>query len=66
MTNPSAGWYANPTNALEQRYWAGEAWTEEVRPLPPTVTPDMPPPTTIPVLPPPEAATMVGGGGSEW
>lgn len=57
MTNPAAGWYVNPTNPLEQRYWAGDAWTEEVRPLPPTATP-----TTSP----PNPAAGDYGRGSEW
>ena len=29
-----AGWYADPTNQLQLRYWDGATWTEEVRPLP--------------------------------
>ncbi len=28
--NASAGWYADPTERHEQRYWNGSAWTESV------------------------------------
>jgi hypothetical protein len=30
----AAGWYADPTNQLQLRYWDGTKWSEEVRPLP--------------------------------
>ena len=32
---PQAGWFADPTNALQQRYWDGQAWTDQVRVAPP-------------------------------
>lgn len=32
------GWYPNPNSASEERYWDGEAWTDEVRPM--VVAPD--------------------------
>jgi hypothetical protein len=31
-TAPPAGWYADPQNAAQQRYWNGAAWTEHVQP----------------------------------
>jgi hypothetical protein len=34
-TSPAAGWYTDPTNKLQQRYWDGVAWTMQERPLPP-------------------------------
>jgi len=30
---PEAGWYPNPENRREQRYWDGERWTDERRQL---------------------------------
>jgi hypothetical protein len=32
---PQSGWYADPTNALQKRFWDGNAWTEQVRVAPP-------------------------------
>lgn len=29
---PPAGWYADPDDATQQRYWDGSAWTEHVAP----------------------------------
>ena len=29
---PPAGWYADPDDASQQRYWDGNAWTEHVAP----------------------------------
>lgn len=39
MTNPTAGWYKDPTNGLQQRRWDGETWSDEVRPIPPAAAP---------------------------
>lgn len=33
---PDSGWYADPRNALQQRYWNGQSWTEQIRIAPPT------------------------------
>ena len=30
VTPPQAGWYADPANRYELRYWDGSAWTEHV------------------------------------
>ena len=30
---PQAGWYANPNNSEELRFWDGTAWTSQVRPV---------------------------------
>ena len=32
MTTP-AGWYPDPSNAAQQRYWDGNQWTEHVHPV---------------------------------
>ncbi len=32
MTTP-AGWYPDPSNSTQQRYWDGNGWTEHVHPL---------------------------------
>ncbi|MEY4347740.1 MAG: hypothetical protein RIS43_159 [Actinomycetota bacterium] len=29
---PAAGWYQDPANADNVRYWDGQAWTEQVAP----------------------------------
>lgn len=28
---PPAGWYPDPARTAEERYWSGQAWTEDVR-----------------------------------
>lgn len=28
MSNPEAGWYPDPTNPIQRRYWDGDEWTE--------------------------------------
>ena len=42
------GWYPDPQNEAQQRYWDGAAWTENVAPL----TPVPPPQQYIPSPPP--------------
>lgn len=40
---PPAGWYPDPADPKQERYWAGEAWTHTVRPLtPPAPVPPTP------------------------
>jgi len=40
MTMTPAGWYADPSNPAQQRYWDGERWTAHVAPAPtPAPTP---------------------------
>ncbi len=34
MSNP-AGWYADPSNAPQTRYWDGDVWTDQTRPFAP-------------------------------
>lgn len=38
MTTP-AGWYPDPSNAAQQRYWDGNQWTEHVHPAAGTADP---------------------------
>ena len=36
---PAAGWFADPRNSANKRYWDGKTWTTDVQPLilqPPT------------------------------
>jgi hypothetical protein len=33
-TGPAAGWYADPGDPLQLRYWTGSAWTEHTAPAP--------------------------------
>ena len=48
---PPAGWYADPSNAAQERWWGGVEWTHDVRPL------------AAPVLAPQPALANVPGGG---
>lgn len=60
---PSAGWY--PVDALTQRYWDGELWTDNVAPIAP---PSAPTPTHAPshqYPPPPQSVALVGGVSSD-
>lgn len=34
MSNP-AGWYPDPSNAPQTRYWDGDSWSNDVRPFGP-------------------------------
>ncbi len=36
MTTPVAGWYPDPGNPSQIRYWDGSAWTDQTAPLTPT------------------------------
>jgi uncharacterized membrane protein len=36
MSNP-AGWYPDPSNAPQTRYWDGDVWTDQTRPFEPPV-----------------------------
>ena len=29
--NPAAGWYANPDNSTQLRWWDGQAWTDQIQ-----------------------------------
>ena len=42
MSDVAAGWYPDPTNGLAERWWTGQAWGEDVRPLA-APAPSMPP-----------------------
>lgn len=44
-----AGWYSDPQNPGQQRYWDGSAWTEATQPAPFTAPP---PPPAGPYAPP--------------
>jgi hypothetical protein len=45
VANPPAGWYPNPENPSEQRYWDGTQWTEHTAPAAGSAEP---PPATTP------------------
>ena len=47
MSTP-AGWYDDPQNPGQQRYWDGAQWTEQRQPAAPTAP--APPPTAAPVV----------------
>ena len=35
MSDVAPGWYADPTNPLQERLWDGSEWMDKVRPKPP-------------------------------
>ena len=47
MSDVAPGWYADPTNPLQERLWDGSEWVDKVRPRPPvSISPaSMPAPT---------------------
>ncbi|MGF1597484.1 MAG: DUF2510 domain-containing protein, partial [Acidimicrobiales bacterium] len=43
MPNPPAGWYDDPAgNPATERFWDGNQWTQQTRPVP-AATPPPPP-----------------------
>ncbi|UKA61981.1 DUF2510 domain-containing protein [Arthrobacter sp. FW306-04-A] len=44
MSTP-AGWYRDPSNAPQTRYWDGNAWSDQVRPFDPPKAPPTAPQT---------------------
>lgn len=38
-TLPGAGWYTDPQDAAQERWWDGTQWAEHRRPRPPAVAP---------------------------
>jgi len=38
-SSPPAGWYKDPANATQQRYWDGSQWTQKIKPLVAASTP---------------------------
>lgn len=63
MNSQPAGWYPDPHDASQQRYWSGSAWAELRRPRGPVPAPwaSPPPPPPAPraswAPPPPQVAT---------
>lgn len=57
MTQPvPAGWYPDPENPAQQRYWDGAAWTQSVAPVTPPQPAVQPPSTSA------HAAAAIGVG----
>jgi hypothetical protein len=48
---PAAGWYADPADASQERWWDGTQWSATTRPL--VQTPPTPPPYAAPSFAPP-------------
>jgi hypothetical protein len=51
---PPAGWYADPDNSAQQRYWDGSTWTEERQDRVESPPPPPPPPMASPMASPPK------------
>ena len=49
---PAAGWYTDPSNPAQERWWGGVEWTHDVRPLAAAIPPSLPAPTLAPALAP--------------
>lgn len=43
MSVSGPGWFVNPDDDLQLRWWSGEAWTEHKQPKPPDREPEAPP-----------------------
>lgn|GEM_PF-971224 len=43
MTTPAPGWYSDPADGRMVRWWAGDGWTEHVRPFPEPAPAPQPP-----------------------
>lgn len=50
-TLPPAGWFTDPQNQEQQRWWTGQEWSEHVRPIPIPLPPPPPPPPSATVQP---------------
>lgn len=51
MTLPPAGWFPDPGNSNQTRYWDGQRWTDHYAPpAPPTSTPPISAPPSAPAL----------------
>ena len=53
MTVTPAGWYPDPQDASQLRYWDGQSWTDHTAPSAPPASPAAPPP--------PPASSPYGG-----
>ena len=62
MNATPAGWYDDPEEPGQQRYWDGTTWTEQRQPgaAPASPAPNPPPPPGAPASPPPPAGTPPG------
>ncbi len=60
---PPPDWYADPADAVQQRWWSGQSWTDHVRPLvaPPPVQQWSAPTSAMPTYVP-----MGGAYGSQY
>lgn len=43
MSVPGPGWFVNPEDDRQLRWWSGEGWTEHKQPKPPAQEPEAPP-----------------------
>lgn len=57
MSNPVAGWYADPENPAGERWWNGSSWSDSRRPSTQAAVPPVPPAPAgdVPPIPTPPA-----------
>jgi hypothetical protein len=65
---PSAGWYADPTDAAGERWWDGVGWTTHVRPVPvpPVPVPAVAVAPAAPLAQQPQAVAEPQFGSLDW
>lgn len=62
MTMPPAGWYPDPANSDNIRYWDGQAWSDRVQPKVAPAPPPAPASTAAPMTEPQQAVGPVTFG----
>lgn len=65
MTTP-AGWFPDPDDPTQQRYWDGQAWTDNRMPLPPPPPVNPPPPPQTAHAAPEQPQTYGGHSRTTW
>ena len=60
---PEAGWYDDPEDGTQLRWWDGQRWTDQRRPQDDDLAPPPPPPSTPPPPEDPWANVPRAGGG---
>lgn len=66
MSNPVAGWYADPEDPAQERWWNGSSWSDSRRPSTQVAVPPVPPAPAgeVPPIPTPPADVVAENGAS--